>query len=166
MKIGLISDTHGFLEESVFTYFKDVDEIWHAGDIGTVEVLEKLENFKPTKAVYGNIDGQEIRIRTKEWLAFYVDQKRVLIIHIGDKPPRYNPRVRKAIAQIKPDVIVCGHSHLLKVEFDKVNNLLFINPGAAGKHGFHKMKTLVRFEIEGDRMFNMEVIELGPRAAI
>ena len=147
MKIGLISDTHGYLDPKVFEYFKHCDEIWHAGDIGTEEVLDQLEAFKPTRAVYGNIDGQKIRIRTQEGLIFEIEGKRIMITHIAGNPPGYNATVRKYLTQYHPDVLICGHSHFLKVERDKANSLLFLNPGAAGKHGFHKVKTLLRMEI-------------------
>jgi hypothetical protein len=164
MKIGLLSDTHGYLDQSVFEYFKDCDEVWHGGDIGTLDVLEKLENFKPLRAVFGNIDGHEIRIRTKEIELISCGGMKIMIIHIAGKPPGYNKEVRKLIAEKRPEILVCGHSHILKIQHDKKWKVLFLNPGAAGKYGFHKVKTLLRFEIEGGRIFNMEVIEIGPRA--
>ncbi len=166
MKIGLISDTHGHLDPKVFKYFEQCDEIWHAGDIGTEEILDELEKFKPTRAVFGNIDGDKIRIRTKEDFVGKVGDEKVLITHIAGKPPKYNPRVRKLIAEHRPTILICGHSHFLKVERDKVNNLLFMNPGAAGKHGFHKIKTLLRFDLSKGQIADLEVIELGPRAKI
>lgn len=166
MKIGVISDTHSYLDDKVLTYFREVDEIWHAGDVGTLDVLEKLEAFKTTRTVYGNIDGQDIRIRTQRGLIFETEGKRFLMTHIAGNPPRYNPEIRKMIAQYHPDVLICGHSHILRVEFDKKNSLLFLNPGAAGKHGFHKVRTLLRFEVEKGKIFNMEVVELGPRASL
>lgn len=166
MKIGLISDTHGHLEESVFSYFSACSEVWHLGDIGTLEVLDQLEARFPVRSVYGNIDGHPIRVRTQEFAAFQIENKRFLLIHIGAKPPRYTKQVRALLNRYKPDVLICGHSHILKVEQDPKNNLLYINPGAAGKNGFHKKKTLIRFEIEQGRIFNMEVIELGNRASL
>ncbi len=164
MKIGLISDTHGHLEESVFTHFKDCDEIWHAGDIGLKEVLEKLEAFKPTLAVFGNIDHQGIQAITKEDLIFKREGMKILMTHIAGKPPTYNPRVRGLLDEHKPNIIVCGHSHILKVMPDpKRAGLLFLNPGAAGLQGFHRIKTLLRFDITAGKIANMEVIELGLR---
>ncbi|WP_420315958.1 metallophosphoesterase family protein [Ekhidna sp.] len=164
MKIGLLSDTHGFLDEGVFKHLKNVDEIWHAGDIGTVEVLEKLQKFKPTIAVWGNIDGGKLRQECKEGEIFEREGVRVLITHIAGKPPKYNAKVLGYVKQYKPKLLVCGHSHILKVMPDKANNLLFMNPGAAGKHGFHKVKTLLRFDLEDGEIKNLEVVEMGPRA--
>jgi uncharacterized protein len=159
-RIGLLSDTHGFLPKAVFEHFKDVDEIWHAGDIGTVEVSNQLEAFKPLKAVWGNIDGQDIRIRFPEHLFFTIENVPVLIMHIG-YPPKYNAESKKLIAQYKPHLFICGHSHILKVMPDGINNLLHINPGACGKQGWHKVSTLIRLTIDGDRVSNLEVIELA-----
>ncbi|WP_421764836.1 metallophosphoesterase family protein [Ekhidna sp.] len=164
MKIGLLSDTHGFLDEGIFKHFEVVDEIWHAGDIGTTEVLEKLQQFKPTVAVWGNIDGGKLRQECKEGEIFEREGVRVLITHIAAKPPKYTKKVLAYVKQFKPKLLICGHSHILKVMPDKSNNLLFMNPGAAGKHGFHKVKTLLRFDLEKGEIKNLEVIELGPRA--
>lgn len=166
MKIGMISDTHGYLDEKVFTYFKDCDEVWHAGDIGTLALLERIESFKPAVAVYGNIDGHDIRLASTENQLINRGGKKILITHIAGKPPKYNPRVRELIKLHQPDLLVCGHSHLLKVERDHQNNLLFINPGAAGKQGFHKIKTLLRMDIQEGQFKNLEVIELGKRGEI
>ncbi|MEQ8546360.1 MAG: metallophosphoesterase family protein [Cyclobacteriaceae bacterium] len=166
MKIGLISDTHSHLEDGVFYHFKNCDEIWHAGDIGNVETLEKLEAFKPVRAVWGNIDGHKIREATPENQFLDIEGRRILITHIAGKPPSYTARVKVMIARYRPHILICGHSHILKVAYDDKNNLLFINPGAAGIQGFHKMKTLLRFEIENARIFNMEVVELGPRGTL
>lgn len=166
MKIGLISDTHSHLDPKVFEYFKNVDEIWHAGDIGTLSLLEELEAFKPTVAVFGNIDGYEIRSASPEDQIFEREGVKVLMTHIAAKPPRYNPRVKKLITEHKPNILVCGHSHILKVQPDPANNLLFINPGAAGIHGFHQIKTLLRFDLEQGKPKNLEVIELGKRGAL
>ncbi|MEQ9660366.1 metallophosphoesterase family protein [Fulvivirga sp.] len=164
MKIGLISDTHGHLDAKVFEYFAACDEIWHAGDIGTLEVLEKLEKFKPTRAVFGNIDGHTIRAATVEDLWFQCEDLTVWITHIGGYPPRYN-KITKAVLKNKvPDLFICGHSHILKIMRDSKNGLLHINPGAAGVQGFHKTKTLVRFDVEGKNLKNLQVIELGGRA--
>ncbi|MEQ8470445.1 MAG: metallophosphoesterase family protein [Marinoscillum sp.] len=166
MRIGIISDTHGFLDEAVFKYFSQCNEIWHAGDIGDIGVLDKLNAFKPTKAVHGNIDGDAVRKAAPENLVFMCEDRKILITHIAAKPPRYNPRVRGLIAEHKPDLLVCGHSHILKVQPDKENNLLFMNPGAAGVHGFHKMKTLLRMEINNGNFQNLEVVELGLRGSL
>ena len=167
MKIGLLSDTHGFLDSKVFDHFKHCDEVWHAGDIGGVEVIEKLEKFKPLKAVYGNIDDADIRQRFPEDLWFNCEDFEIWITHIGGTPPNYNPRVKRMLAERKPDILICGHSHILKVMKDaKQNNLLFINPGAAGIQGFHHIKTIVRFDLINKSISNFEVIELGKRSAI
>ena len=164
MKIGLISDTHSFLDEKVFQYFEPVDEIWHAGDIGDIQVANQLEKFKTFRAVYGNIDGLEIRQKYPEMLIFTIEQVKVLIIHIGGYPSRYAKGIKNLLLEQKPKLFICGHSHILKVMPDpKLDNLLHINPGAAGQQGFHHMRTLVRFDIDSGRMKNLEVIELGMR---
>ncbi|MEP4533070.1 MAG: metallophosphoesterase family protein [Cyclobacteriaceae bacterium] len=166
MKIGLISDTHYHLEESVFEHCKNCDEIWHAGDIGGMDVLEKLEAFKPTMAVWGNIDDHEVRAATTEGHVFEREGVRVLMTHIAGKPPRYNKQVHQHILRHKPRLLVCGHSHILKVMPDKANNLIYINPGAAGIHGFHRVKTIMRFDLNAGKIENMEVIELGLRGKL
>lgn len=166
MRIGIISDTHSWLDPSVFSYFERCDEIWHAGDIGNIQLLHELEAFKPTVAVYGNVDGHELREALPEDRAFERDGIKVLITHIAGAPPRYNPRVRTLLLKEKPDLLVCGHSHILKVQADRENRLLFMNPGAAGKHGFHKVKTLLRFVIQQGKMKDLEVVELGPRGTL
>ncbi len=167
MKIGLISDTHGFLDPGVSAHFQDCDEVWHAGDIGNTSVITQLENTKPLRAVYGNVDGQDIRIRFPEDLVFECEGLRVWMTHIGGAPPRYNPRVNKLFAVHRPDIFICGHSHILRIAKDPARGgMLYINPGAAGNHGFHHMKTVVRFEIVAAGVRNMEVIELGRRGAI
>lgn len=166
MKIGLISDTHGHLDPGVYTAFAQCDQIWHAGDIGTLPLLDELSSFKTMRAVYGNIDGHEVRTVTSEIQLFTESGVKVLMIHIAGKCPVYNPQVRRILQIEKPKLLICGHSHILQVIPDKKNNLLFLNPGAAGKHGFHKMKTLLRFELKEGKILNMEAIELGPRARI
>ncbi|HNP19980.1 MAG TPA: metallophosphoesterase family protein [Fulvivirga sp.] len=163
MKIGLLSDTHGYLDPKVFEHFKECDEIWHAGDIGTMEVLKQLEAFKPCRIVFGNIDSHEIRTATCEDLWFECAGLTVWITHIGGYPPKYNKRVRDILKERSPDLFICGHSHILKVIRDPIHNLIHINPGAAGIQGFHKMKTLIRFDIEDKKLKNMQVIELGLR---
>jgi len=166
MKIGIISDTHSHLDESVFNYFSSCDEIWHAGDIGNLELLEKLEAFKPTIAVWGNIDGHEVRAATHEAVFFERERKKIYMIHIAGRPSGYNPEVRRLLSKYQPDILVCGHSHILKIQKDPARNLLYINPGAAGIHGFHQVKTLVRFDLNDETISNMEVIELGKRAKL
>lgn len=166
MKIGLISDTHHHLDETVFNHFKQCDEIWHAGDIGGLDLLEQLEAFKPTMAVWGNIDDHIVRAATTEGHVFEREGVRILMTHIAGKPPKYNRQVLSHIRKHKPKLLVCGHSHILKVTPDKANNLIYINPGAAGIHGFHKIKTIMRFDLKAGKIENMEVIELGLRGKL
>ena len=164
MKIGLLSDTHGFLDPKVFEYFSETDEVWHAGDIGDLHVAEQLQDFKRFRAVFGNVDDRKIQSRFPEDLFFKCEEISVWITHIGGVPPNYNPRVKKILRSQVPDIFICGHSHILRIGKDPSrNNLLYINPGAAGNQGFHRMKTLVRFEISGKEIENMEVIEIGKR---
>ncbi len=165
-KIGLLSDTHGYLDPKIFEYFEKCDEVWHAGDIGDIAVSDQLQHFKTLKAVYGNIDGQNIRSIHPEDQIFDCEEVKIFITHIGGYPGNYFPEARKKIAEHKPDLFICGHSHILKVMRDTTYNLLHINPGAAGKSGFHKMKTIVRFDINSKRIENLEVIELGLRGSM
>lgn len=160
VRIGLISDTHGFLGDRVFEHFKDCDEIWHAGDFGTIEVADRLAAFKPLRGVYGNIDGKELRQTFPENLRFTIEGMDVWITHIGGYPDKYSPAVRKVIYDNPPGLFICGHSHILKVIFDKKINCLHLNPGAAGKQGWHKMRTLMRFAIDEGKVKDLEVIEL------
>lgn len=164
VKIGLLSDTHGWLEERVFHHFAHCDEIWHAGDIGTSELTDKLAAFKPLRAVYGNIDGAALRRTYPENLHFEIAGLKVFMTHIGGYPGKYPTRILEQIMAEKPGLFICGHSHILKVMPDKQYNLLHINPGAAGNHGFHRVKTLVRFEIENGKIGQLQAIELGPRS--
>lgn len=159
-KIGLISDTHTYLHPKIFEVFKDCDEIWHAGDIGNLETITKLQKFKPVKAVYGNIDGQSIRSSFPEVQAFKLEDKKVLMIHIGGYPGRYEKRANLLIKKEKPDIFISGHSHILKVIWDKKNNLLHMNPGAAGKFGIHQKITMLRFKIDKSEIEDLEIIEL------
>lgn len=161
-KIGLLSDTHGFLDEKIFDHFKDCDEIWHAGDFGE-NVAKRLKEEKSLRGVYGNIDGQEIRSEFPEQLFFICEEVKVMMRHIGGSPPRYNPETRKELAIQQPQLFISGHSHILKVIFDDKINCLHINPGAAGKQGWHKVRTIIRFIIDGKDIKNCEVIELGKR---
>jgi uncharacterized protein len=164
MKIGLISDTHGYLDETVFEHFKNCDEIWHAGDIGSVEIIEKLQKFKPTRLVFGNIDSKEIQWQVPENQRFMIEGFDVWITHIGGSPPNYNPTTKKVFRDNPPEIFVCGHSHILRVMRDeKLNNMIYLNPGAAGREGFHKMRTLLRFELSNKKITNFEVVELGKR---
>ncbi len=162
-KIGLISDTHGYLDDAVFQYFEGCDEVWHAGDFGSVELVGQLKAFKPLRGVYGNIDGHDIRIEYPEKLRWKCEEVEVLMIHIGGYPGKYDPRIREEIQNSPPKLFISGHSHILKVIYDDKLNCLHMNPGAAGKHGWHKMRTLIRFEIDGADIKNCEVIELGKR---
>jgi uncharacterized protein len=163
MKIGLMSDTHSFLDEKIFEYFKDVDEIWHAGDFGTEGVADALEKFKPMRGVYGNIDNQALRARFPENLRWNAEGMDVWMTHIGGYPHKYPARIRDVLKTNPPNLFICGHSHILKIMPDRDFNLLHINPGACGNEGWHKMKTLVRFSIENGKIQNMDVVELGLR---
>ncbi|MGH2552371.1 MAG: metallophosphoesterase family protein [Chitinophagaceae bacterium] len=167
IRIGLISDTHGFLDEKIFDYFKDCDEIWHAGDFGegiiNISSFEKLRMEKKIRGVYGNIDDQRIRNEFPEQLFFICEEVKVLMRHVGGSPPNYNPETRNELAIHQPQLFICGHSHILKVMYDEKINCLYMNPGAAGRHGWHKMRTIIRFVIDGKEIKNCEVIELGKR---
>lgn len=165
--IGLISDTHYFLDEMVFEHFKDCDEIWHAGDVGGVEILQKLRDFRPLRAVYGNIDAKEVRWEAPENQHFEMEGFRIWMTHIGGAPPRYNPIVKSQLRADTPDIFVCGHSHILRVMRDpSLQNMLYLNPGAAGKEGFHKVRTLLRFTLDNGRIPQMEAVELGKRGFV
>ncbi|MFN8346741.1 MAG: metallophosphoesterase family protein [Spirosomataceae bacterium] len=167
IRIGLLSDTHYYLDEAVFEHFKNCDEIWHAGDVGTVEIITQLEKFKPVRAVYGNIDPKEVRWQIPEHQRFESEGFRIWMTHIGGAPPNYNPQVRPELKNNTPDIFVCGHSHILRVMRDpKMNNMLYLNPGAAGREGFHKVRTLLRFTLDNRKISDLEVIELGKRGAI
>jgi uncharacterized protein len=162
-RIGLISDTHGYLDPAVFKHFENCDEIWHAGDFGNSELAGQLASFKPFKGVYGNIDGTDIRNEFPEQLVFLCEEVKVMIRHIGGSPPKYNPETRKELMIHRPQLFISGHSHILKVIYDDKINCLHMNPGAAGKQGWQKVRTLIRFVIDGKEMKNCEVIELGPK---
>ncbi len=167
MKIGLLSDTHGYLDPKIFTHFKDCDEIWHAGDIGDAATADALERFKPLRAVYGNIDDKSLQQRFPEDLRFKCEGFEIWITHIAGAPPRYNPRIKTILKTYLPQILICGHSHILRVKKDPTHqNMLFINPGAAGNQGFHPIKTLMRFTLENATIGSMEVIELGKRGVI
>ncbi len=166
MTVGLLSDTHSYLDPTLFEHFADCDELWHAGDVGDAELLNRLEAFKPVRGVYGNIDGTEVRRRLPLNQQFSVGGLNVLMTHIGGYPGRYTARVSTLIGESRPDVYVCGHSHILKVMPDRKRNLLHLNPGACGKHGFHRVRTALRFRIEEGKIHGLEVLELGLRGAI
>ena len=164
-RIGLISDTHGFLDDTVFKHFEHCDEIWHAGDFGSIEIATRLAALSglTIKGVYGNIDGQDVRSIYPEQLVFMCEGVKVMMRHIGGSPPKYNPETRKELQIHQPLLFISGHSHILKVMFDDKINCLHMNPGAAGKHGWHKVRTIIRFVIDGKDMKNCEVIELGSK---
>jgi uncharacterized protein len=167
MKIGLLSDTHGYLDPRVKDWVSDCDEIWHAGDIGSIGVAEEMTSWgKQTRIVFGNIDDPDIRQRFPEDLWFTCEGMKVWITHIAGSPPRYNARVRHLLQHEKPGILVCGHSHILKVIHDKTFPVLYLNPGAAGNHGFHSIRTMLRFEINGSKAERMEVIEMGKRGML
>lgn len=163
MRIGLISDTHGYLDDSILRHLDSCDEIWHAGDFGSLSVADRLAAHKPLRGVYGNIDGQEIRQNYPEHLRFRCEQVDVWMTHIGGYPGRYHPTIRQAIALDPPQLFICGHSHILKVIYDEKLQCLHLNPGAVGKQGWHKVRTLLRFSINGSRIEDLEVVELAGR---
>jgi len=158
-KILLLSDTHSYIGEDILKYVKQVDQVWHAGDIGDLSVTDAIKNLKPLKAVYGNIDSKDARLEFPEHNRFICENVDVWITHIGGYPNRYNPNIREEIKSNPPDLFICGHSHILKVMPDKKLGLIHMNPGAIGKHGFHKARTMLRFEINGKEIKNLEVIE-------
>jgi putative phosphoesterase len=162
-RIGVLSDSHSDFDPKILHYFSDCDEIWHAGDIGNLLIIDKLKAVKKTRAVYGNIDNAKIRSEIPEVQIFEIENCKILITHIAGTFENYNKNVKNLIAENRPDILVCGHSHILKVAYDKTNQLLFINPGACGKSGFHQVRTLIRFNIDGSAIQDMEVIELLPR---
>ena len=165
-KILLLSDTHGHLDQKIIKYIDGADEIWHSGDIGTIAVTDEISKTKPLRGVYGNVDGHLLRSQFPENQTFNCEGVKVLMTHIGGYPGRYNTRVRKLIVKEKPQLYVCGHSHILKVMQDRKNNLLHLNPGACGIQGFHKLRTMLRFELNEGKIENLEVIELGQRGSL
>ena len=162
-RIGLIADTHNWLDEQVFKHFDKCDEIWHAGDFGTAAIADALKAFRPLRGVYGNIDGQDIRVEYPLHQYWKCEEVGVLMTHIGGYPPKYNAASKPLILQHKPQLFIAGHSHILKVMYDDKLQCLHMNPGAAGKQGWHKVRTIIRFVIDGKNMRDCEVIELGPR---
>lgn len=162
-KILLLSDTHSYIDQDILKYVKQADEVWHAGDIGSLDVTDAIKALKPLKGVYGNIDDAKVRVEFPEHNRFMCEEVDVWITHIGGYPPKYNTRVIQAIRQHAPRLFICGHSHILKVMPDKKLNLIHMNPGAVGKHGFHKVRTMLRFTIDGKKIDNLEVIEFPVR---
>ena len=162
-KILLLSDTHSHIDESILKYARQADEIWHAGDIGTLAVTDALSALKPVRGVYGNIDDYIIQKEFPENNRFMCENVDVLITHIGGYPPKYNVRTRDIIKNNPPKLFICGHSHILKVMWDKPRGILHMNPGACGKHGFHQMRTMLKFVIDGEDIKDLNIIELGKR---
>jgi uncharacterized protein len=165
-RIGLLSDTHGYLDERILFYLNECDEIWHAGDIGNLETAQSLSKIKPLRAVYGNIDGNSLRVEFSKHLRFKCEEVDVWITHIGGYPKHYQPEILKELKINPPKLFICGHSHVLKVIYDEKFGMLHINPGAAGTQGFHQVRTLVRFTVDLDKIKDLEVIELGQRGII
>jgi putative phosphoesterase len=163
MRVALLSDTHSHIDASWLKYFESCDEIWHAGDFGNIEVLDYLKEIKPVRAVWGNIDGNLLRAELPEVNIFEVEGMKVMMVHIGGYPGKYESRARRLIEFHRPGLFICGHSHILRVIYDKKYEMLTMNPGAAGIHGFHKIKTLLRFSIIGGKIFDAEVVELGTK---
>jgi hypothetical protein len=166
MRIGLLSDTHGFLDEAIFSYFAGCDEVWHAGDFGPVSVLDRLREFKPTRGVWGNIDGADVRQAVTRDLEWVCEGLKVYLTHIGGYPGAYDRRAKTEILTRRPGLFLCGHSHILKVMRDPKLNLIHLNPGACGHHGWHTVRTILRFTVEDGRLSAMEAIELGARGRI
>lgn len=162
-KILLLSDTHSYIDERILHYAALVDEVWHAGDIGTIEVTDALKKIKPLRAVYGNIDGGDVRKEFDSDLIFTCEEVKIWMTHIGGYPGKYATRIKERFQELRPDIFICGHSHILKVQYDKTHSLLHMNPGAAGKSGFHQVRTMLTFTIDGDKVKDMSVIELGTR---
>ncbi|GJQ07406.1 phosphoesterase [Capnocytophaga cynodegmi] len=159
MKILLLSDTHSYIDDRIIAHAQQVDEIWHCGDFGSIEVIETLKKIKPVRGVYGNIDDAKIRVEFPEVNRFYCEDVEVLMIHIGGYPNKYSPLAKKEIELKTPKIFISGHSHILKVMYDKKYQLLHLNPGAVGKHGWQKVRTMIRFEIDKKEIKNIEIIE-------
>ncbi|GAB2947682.1 metallophosphoesterase family protein [Hymenobacter coalescens] len=163
MLVGLLSDTHSYFDERIAHHLRDCTEIWHAGDVGAEQVLDQLQAIAPLRAVFGNIDDRTVRLRCPETLVFEVAGLKVLITHIGGYPGRYAPGARALLQRERPGLFICGHSHILRVMPDRALGLLHLNPGAAGRHGFHKVRTLLKFRVEAGRVLDLQAVELGPR---
>ncbi len=162
-KILLLSDTHSHIDDTMLKYVHQADEIWHAGDIGNLEVTDKLKLLKPLRAVFGNIDDNTTRMEFPLHNRFLCEAVDVWITHIGGYPGKYNPVLKNELINNPPKLFICGHSHILKVAFDKQNQFLYMNPGAAGLSGFHQIRTMLRFEIDKDTISKLEIIELGKK---
>lgn len=162
-KILLLSDTHSYIDTQILKFVKQADEVWHAGDIGDLQVTDTIKKLKPLRAVYGNIDDADARLEFPLDNKFTIENVTVWMTHIGGYPNKYNQRIREELQQNPPKIFICGHSHILKIQFDKKLNLLHLNPGAAGNHGFHKVRTMIRFTIDKKEIKDMEVIELATR---
>ena len=162
-KILLLSDTHSYIDDQILKFVKQADEVWHAGDIGNLEVTDTIKKIKPLRAVFGNIDGSDARAEFPLDAKFEVEGVSVWITHIGGYPNKYYQRIREEIKLNPPKIFISGHSHILKVQYDKKLNLLHLNPGAAGNHGFHKIRTMLRFKIEEGNIKDLEIIELAKR---
>jgi uncharacterized protein len=164
--IGLLSDTHGFIDDHLYKFFEKCDELWHAGDLGNIETADKLAEFKPLRAVYGNIDNDRVRIQYPQFLRFNCEKTDVLITHIGGYPGHYDPSIKSVFLVNPPKLFIAGHSHILKVIYDKRFKLLFINPGAAGNSGFHNVKTAIRFIVDNNQIKDLEIWESSRRKII
>lgn len=162
-KILLLSDTHSYIDNQIIKFVKQADEVWHAGDIGNLKVTDTIKKYKPLRAVYGNIDDKDARAEFPLDNKFVLEEVAIYITHIGGYPNKYNSRVKTELIKCTPKLFICGHSHILKVQFDQKLNLLHLNPGAAGNHGFHKVRTMLRFELDKGEIKNMEIIELAKR---
>lgn len=163
-KVLVISDTHSYIDNRIIKYASEADYVIHAGDIGTFDVIRKLKSVSKVLFVYGNIDGNEIRSESNKFEFFKLNNLKILLTHISGKTPKYNKETLIKIKEHKPDLLIAGHSHILKIQYDKINQLIFLNPGAAGRHGFHIKRTMLRFEIKLNKIENLEIIELGTRS--
>lgn len=163
-KVLVISDTHSYIDDRIIKYASEADYVIHAGDIGSFDVIEKLKSVSEVLFVYGNIDGNEIRSESNKFEFFKINDLKILLTHISGKTPKYNKETLIKIKEHNPDLLIAGHSHILKIQYDKINKLIFLNPGAAGRHGFHLKRTMLRFEIKLNKIENLEIIELGSRS--
>lgn len=166
-KIGILSDTHSYLDTNLQSFFEDCDEIWHAGDIGDISIMDQLSSWKPVKAVYGNIDDISVREKYPEYMVVSLEDTEFLLVHIAGAFGNYNKKITDILKQNpKISCIICGHSHILKVQYDEKHQLLYINPGAAGKHGFHQIRTALKFEVTNQKIHHLQLVELGKRGKI
>jgi|TARA_B100000927_G_C16418528_1_gene450342 putative phosphoesterase len=163
-KVLVISDTHSYIDDRIIKYASEADYVIHAGDVGSFDVIQKLKSVSKLLFVYGNIDGNEIRSESNKFEFFKLNDLKILLTHISGKTPKYNKETLIKIKEHNPDLLIAGHSHILKIQYDKINKLIFLNPGAAGRHGFHLKRTMLRFEIKLNKIENLEIIELGSRS--